>query len=245
MNNSKSTLAGLSFLTESPVWAVCLDAGGVLHLPRWDGLLLLLAELGIERTEEDFDRAHYHGMAALDDQLRDDPSPDRFGRSQQARREAMVESLRLPDDPARQLREALGEADRAPDPWRWLRPVRGAAELLEGLRRRGVAVAVVSNADPTLAERLVVSGFDFAEGSVFASDVVGAAKPEPTIFEAALAWLDMPAAAAIHVGDSVYFDVEGARGAGIRGVHYDPLGSCQGGNHAHVGFLADLVALFG
>jgi putative hydrolase of the HAD superfamily len=54
--------------------------------------------------------------------------------------------------------------------------------------------------------------------------VVGAAKPEPLIFQTALAAAGCAAAAAVHVGDSVAYDVEGARRAGIR-----PLLLARGG----------------
>jgi putative hydrolase of the HAD superfamily len=48
--------------------------------------------------------------------------------------------------------------------------------------------------------------------------VVGAAKPDPAIFEAGLAEAGCAAAEAVHVGDSPDHDAQGARGAGIRSI---------------------------
>ena len=47
---------------------------------------------------------------------------------------------------------------------------------------------------------------------------VGAAKPDVAMFERALALAEVEPAVAVHVGDSVENDVEGARAAGIRSV---------------------------
>jgi HAD superfamily hydrolase (TIGR01509 family) len=51
---------------------------------------------------------------------------------------------------------------------------------------------------------------------VVVSAVVGAAKPDRAIFEAALAAAGCEAPEAVHVGDSAEADVGGARAAGIR-----------------------------
>ena len=54
----------------------------------------------------------------------------------------------------------------------------------------------------------------------------------------------MPADRAVHVGDSVHADVEGARAAGVTPVHFDPYGLCKAQGHEHAASLvavADLV----
>jgi putative hydrolase of the HAD superfamily len=53
---------------------------------------------------------------------------------------------------------------------------------------------------------------------VVTSAEVGAAKPEPRVFERALAVAGVAPGEALHVGDKVDNDVQGAEAAGIRAV---------------------------
>lgn len=91
-----------------------------------------------------------------------------------------------------------------------------AAPALTQLRARGLKLVVVSNWDCSLPDVLDGIGLLRLVDGVVTSAVVGAAKPEPLIFQTALAAAGCEAAAAVHVGDSVAYDVEGARRAGIR-----------------------------
>jgi putative hydrolase of the HAD superfamily len=100
----------------------------------------------------------------------------------------------------------------------------GTREMLADLRRRGLRLAVISNWDqrlPLLLERLELADhFD-----TFAiSAIVGAEKPHPRIFEAALAALGVEPERALHVGDSRRDDVEGAQGVGMQALLLAPGG---------------------
>jgi putative hydrolase of the HAD superfamily len=53
---------------------------------------------------------------------------------------------------------------------------------------------------------------------IVTSAQVGARKPAAAIFQRALSLLGVPPARAVHVGDSLHEDVEGARSAGIGAV---------------------------
>ena len=90
--------------------------------------------------------------------------------------------------------------------------------VLERLRAGGARLAVVSNWDVSLHDVLERT----ALRPLLAADVtaaeLGAAKPDPAIFRAALERLGAHAAEAIHVGDSVEHDVAGARAAGLEAV---------------------------
>jgi putative hydrolase of the HAD superfamily len=77
---------------------------------------------------------------------------------------------------------------------------------------------------------------------VVASAVVGAAKPEPALFEAALELAGCPAERALHVGDSVSKDVAGAEGAGVAAVLLDREGAHPGAA-PRIESLADLPGL--
>jgi putative hydrolase of the HAD superfamily len=73
------------------------------------------------------------------------------------------------------------------------------------------------------------------------SDVVGVEKPDPAIFGTALDALGLPPRGCIYVGDTVHFDVNGARAAGLLPVHLDPYGWCPDTDHAHIGSLTELA----
>ncbi len=99
-----------------------------------------------------------------------------------------------------------------PSTWR-IRP--GASEALAALRRAGLATGVVSNFDQRLID--ILEGLDLAclLDVVIVSSRVGAAKPDPRIFQAALQRLGVPARRAAHVGDDPERDLGGARAAGL------------------------------
>jgi putative hydrolase of the HAD superfamily len=75
---------------------------------------------------------------------------------------------------------------------------------------------IASNWDCSLPDWLAPLGLlELVDGVVTSADV-GAAKPDPALFRRALELAGVPAAEAVHVGDSLDNDVEGARAAGIR-----------------------------
>ncbi len=91
-----------------------------------------------------------------------------------------------------------------------------AVAVLDALRERGHPLAVVSNWDVSLHDVLAATGLAERVDAVVVSAVLGAAKPSPAPFHAALDALGAEAAGALHVGDTVAEDVAGALAAGIR-----------------------------
>jgi putative hydrolase of the HAD superfamily len=47
---------------------------------------------------------------------------------------------------------------------------------------------------------------------------------------------------ALHIGDTVGADVDGALAAGVRPVHLDPYGFCRDDSHPHVPDLPTVAA---
>ena len=89
----------------------------------------------------------------------------------------------------------------------------GALETLRVLATRYRLGALTNgNAD---FERL---GLDRYFSFGFSAADVGASKPHPAMFEAALRRTGVPASAAAHVGDHPIHDVEGARAVGMRAI---------------------------
>jgi putative hydrolase of the HAD superfamily len=99
-----------------------------------------------------------------------------------------------------------------------------AAPALQELRERGLRLVVASNWDCSLPEVLSRAGLADLVDGVVASAAVGADKPAPALFEAALAVAGCEASEAVHVGDSPSNDVAGAERAGIRAVLIDREG---------------------
>ena len=91
----------------------------------------------------------------------------------------------------------------------------GARAACAALRDAGLSLAVVSNWDIGLHEHLERLGLDAAVDSVVTSAEVGAQKPAPDVFLAALARLEAKAERAVHVGDDPA-DEAGALAAGMR-----------------------------
>ena len=88
-------------------------------------------------------------------------------------------------------------------------------EQLERWRQRGLRLAVVSNFDQRLNGLLDALGLAPLLEAVVVSSALGAAKPDPAPFHAALAQLQLPPQAVWHIGDSAD-DEAGAAAAGIR-----------------------------
>lgn len=126
----------------------------------------------------------------------------------------------------------------------WTHPLDGVAESVSELRRLGVRVAVVSNSDGSVAESLAIAGLADEFEFIIDSHEVGLSKPDPGIFEAALARLDLGPDEVWYVGDSVFHDVKGASAASLaRAILVDPyeLGPAGIDRVASVGELLEAI----
>jgi putative hydrolase of the HAD superfamily len=98
------------------------------------------------------------------------------------------------------------------------RPYPEVPGALRALRDAGARLVVASNWDVSLHEVLERTGLaPLVDGAVSSAEV-GAAKPDPALFAAALEVAGAAPAEALHVGDSPEADVAGARAAGIEPV---------------------------
>jgi putative hydrolase of the HAD superfamily len=91
-------------------------------------------------------------------------------------------------------------------------------DALHYWRDRGIELGVLSNFDTRLHVVLPVLGLAEFFTSVTISTEVGAAKPNPRVFQAALAKHHCAPEWAWHIGDSFKEDYEGAKAAGLRAV---------------------------
>ena len=133
-------------------------------------------------------------------------------------REAYLHVMResgLTDDHAEQLYA------RTVDPSYWV-PYPDTAEVLQRLRRAGIAVGVVSNIAWDIRPTFRSLGVEDLVTEFVLSFEVGAVKPTPEIFNTALSRLGVDAADALMVGDSEEAD-GGALAVGCRFALVDPL----------------------
>ena len=91
--------------------------------------------------------------------------------------------------------------------------------VLDELRGRALKLGLVSNGIRDLHEFVAHHRLDV--DAIVDSRTHGRVKPHPTIFQAALDRLDVQAAQAVMVGDSLEEDVEGARALGMRAILVD------------------------
>ena len=90
--------------------------------------------------------------------------------------------------------------------------------VLRRLAEAGLKIGLISNTQRPLDEFASHFALDRIFSAAISSAELGFLKPHPAIFEAALAAVGEPAAAAVMVGDSVKADIEGARRIGMRAV---------------------------
>lgn len=227
--------------------AILFDAGGVLVLPDPTVLGPLLAPLGGAPDIDVHRRAHYAAMAAksavaageLEWQVYNDEYVRRVGVA--------------PADVAHAAE--LLDRTRTPLLWRW--PIPETRDALFELAAQGTPMGVVSNAAGQVEAELARYGVcQVGDGQgvpmrvVIDSTVVGVAKPDPAIFDHALA--HFPGVArdrVLYVGDSITMDVGGATAAGLHAVLIDPYDDHPGLEFdgrpvTRIRSVADLVPVF-
>ena len=115
-------------------------------------------------------------------------------------------------------------------------------EVLDILLTKGLTLAVVSNADGTLAERFRTLGIADRFAYIADSAVVGVRKPDPEIYWVTCRRIGIPPSACLHVGDRVDADAGVALAAGATPVIYDPLDVLPD-DHRRIRRLLDVVSL--
>lgn len=206
-----------------------LDVGNTLVSIDFDWIVAEIGSRGITCRTEELRRAEAAArpdisarIAVLDS--REPSDPFRFYLSSILSR---VESIgrELPqafDSLVSELVPVLWQPGRADRLWRLVLP--GVPEALEAFRALGLRLVVVSNADGTVERGLVEQGLRPYFHAVIDSAVVGFEKPDPRIFQHAVAESGADPRAVLHVGDLLHADVHGARAAGLHALLLDPFG---------------------
>ena len=193
--------------------AALLDALGTLvELERpWPHLVAELRARGVAVSEDDARRAMLAEMAYY--KRHHDDARDFAGLKDLRRRCAGIVRAALP---APRCRPATSRTRCSPRSASARTPRCPACS--RGSARAASRVVVVSNWDVSLHDVLERTRLRPLLDAVVTSAEFGAAKPDPSIFHHALALAGATPAEAVHAGDDVEADVEGARAAGIAAV---------------------------
>jgi putative hydrolase of the HAD superfamily len=105
-----------------------------------------------------------------------------------------------------------------------------ALSTIRTLRDRGIVLGLVSNLSRALDGHCKELGLTPYIDFALTSSEIGAEKPHPPIFLAALERAGVSASEAIHVGDQYHSDVLGAKGVGINPLLLDRDGFWEGVN---------------
>ena len=110
------------------------------------------------------------------------------------------------------------------------------ADVLDGLERLGrhTLIGSISNGNADLTAIGLAHHFKVS----VAAHSFGQAKPEPAIFLAACAEMNVAPADAVYVGDDVLLDVRGAQQAGLRAIWLNRTGSTR---HLEHGVVPDAI----
>jgi putative hydrolase of the HAD superfamily len=115
--------------------------------------------------------------------------------------------------------------------------------VLRRLRDQGFELGIVSNFDSRLFTILRGLGIESFFDSVTISSLAHAAKPAQEIFKVALEKHAVDPEEAVHIGDSLRDDVEGAQKAGLTGILLDRIGAVQGASVPVIRTLDELFPL--
>jgi putative hydrolase of the HAD superfamily len=199
---------------------VFLDAGGVIVFPNWQRVSDALAGHGVSVSAERLERADPLAKKALDvpavihgtsDQSRSWPY---FNLVLEYAGVAPCDRTDLALADLRRYHDTMNLWETVPD---------HVPHALRALKARHRLV-VVSNANGTLHHAFERLGLMPLVDDVLDSAVEGIEKPDPRLFQIALARSGGKAATTVHVGDMYEIDVAGARAAGIRPLFIDSAG---------------------
>ena len=227
--------------------AVILDVGGVLLVPHFESVAVAFEPIGIDFDADTAEWAHYAGIRAMD------TAGDDEREARAAYLVGYADAAGVPAERRESVLHRMRKVWSGPTINLWRQQVRGSVEGLRRLAQRGLRLGIVSNADGTIEEQLrrgqicqVGEGLGVPVLAIIDSHLVGVEKPAAEIFRHALAPLGVEPARAMYVGDTVRYDVRGARAAGLSPVHFDPYALCPDrADHAHVARLGEMERLLG
>lgn len=222
-----------------PIQTVFLDAGGVLVNPNWSRVSDTLARHGVRVPAAALATAEPHAKKRLDTGATIQATNDQQRGWTYFNLVLDAAGIPLSDATAAALAELhvyhqeLNLWEAVPDE---------VLPALASLRAAGLQLVVLSNANGTLHRAFDRLGLTSAFDVIFDSYREGVEKPDPRLFQIALARSGARAETTMHVGDLYHVDVAGARAAGIKPVLFDVAGLYPECDCLRVNSLTALVA---
>ena len=202
--------------------AVLFDAGNTVMLINYAVVAEALAAEGLDVEEDRVRNAEYQARVRLDPILarrNSTEAPEIF----RTYIRFVCEGLEVEWGAATERAfQRIAEYNREHNLWNQPNPQ--ARAVLERLRRRDLAVGMISNSDGSIERMITKHGLDVYFRFVLDSHVVGVEKPDPRIFQMALERAGVGPAEAVYVGDLYSIDVVGSRAAGLDAILLDPAG---------------------
>jgi HAD superfamily hydrolase (TIGR01549 family) len=215
-----------------------LDAGGVIVFPNWARVSAALAAHGLQVTPEALAAGEPRVRKQIDEPTLIGSAPDEKRGRQYF--DLVFEAAGIP--PSAQRDAALDELRAYHSQHNlWETIPADVVPALERVRRMGLQIAVVSNANGTLCATFERLGLAQSVDCVIDSAEIGFEKPDPRIFERTLERLGARRESTLHVGDIYHVDIVGARAAGIRAMLLDPLNLYAEYPCERIGSLNELV----
>ena len=215
-----------------------LDAGGVLIFPNWQRVSDALAARGVLVDPAALEAAEPHAKRQIDTGSIVAQSNDQQ-RSWPYFNLVLAEAGVPRDERTGAALEDLHAYHAEHNLWE---VVPGdVVPALERFRALGFRLVVVSNANGTLHACFGRVGLAACLDAAFDSHIEGVEKPDPRLFEIALARAGSNRETTVHVGDLYHVDVVGARRASIRPALLDPFGLYPDADCLRVRSLAELA----
>lgn len=197
---------------------VSFDAGGVLVNPNWDRVAAALRAHGVEVDPRALEAAEPRAKWRFDE-------PATVAVTNDSQRgwlyfNYVLEGVGI--TPSGATAAALADLQAYHSTTNlWEIVAEGARECLTALRRQPFKLIVVSNANGRLHALLDRLGLTSYFDVVVDSFVERVEKPDPRLFQLALARAGAEPGATLHIGDLYHVDVVGARAAGMHPLLVD------------------------
>jgi putative hydrolase of the HAD superfamily len=205
--------------------AISFDVGYTLIQPIREASVVvagLLAEQGIDATPEALDAAYRRAERLfMEDYLR--PLGDTWEADERIERfyvryyAQLLADLGVPN-PDGAHGPTIIRRYLAPDNWT---PYPNVLDTLATLHAAGYRMGIASDWGSALTRILHALGLSRYLDWAIVSGAIGAAKPSPQFYRLVVQRAGVPASQIVHVGDSYYADVRGARTVGMDAVLID------------------------
>jgi len=226
-------------LRSVPIETVFLDAGGVLVFPNWTRVSDALARRDIAVTPDALARAEFRAKRRLDlgeTISATDDSQRGWLYFNLTLEEAGIPRTAATDDALAELRTYHGQENL------WESVPENVVPTLVQLRALRLKLVVVSNANGRLRHLFDRLGLTGLVDVLFDSFEEGVEKPDPRLFQIALARAGAQRESTVHVGDLYHVDVVGARAAGLHAVLLDIAGLYDGCDCPRIRTFSELPA---